>query len=188
MRQPNNFLIVLPLIAFVILIDQITKTMAINNLCVFGPPGQASPCTQIEGLRLVDTFVRSLERIPTFFPLIDLDFYLNRNAALSMPIPGPIWFEYILLVSLMILLAAWLWREGGRQNAIGIGFILGGALGNFVDRLLHGGVVDFLALHFRDFNAFIFNVADAAITLGVIWLFVEQLFLRPRRQAGPVVS
>ena len=130
----------------------------------------------------------SVERIQTFLPIIDLEFHLNRNAALSMPIPGPVWFEYILLVGIMVLLASWLWREGGRGNVIGMGLVLGGAIGNFIDRLVHGAVVDFLALHFGTFNAFIFNMADAAITAGVIWLFAEQLIFKRRRQSQAVVT
>ena len=176
----------LPLIVLGFGIDQLTKYWAIEALCGFGNPPQA--CTALEGLRLIDAGAHSVARVPTFLPIIDLDFHLNTNAALSLPIPGPNWFTYVLLPSLMLLLAVWLWREGGRHNIIGVGFILGGALGNFVDRLVHGAVVDFLAFFVGPWQFFIFNLADAAITLGVVWLFVEQLFLKQRRTAQAVVS
>ena len=187
MKNGNRIHVVfwaLPLVLFTILLDQVTKVAAINQLCTVS--GLA--CADVEG-RLVDYAVRGpRERIDTFFPFIELDFHLNTNAALSIPIPGPPAMEFVILFAIMFALAAWLWREGGRQNAIGVGLILGGAIGNVIDRLMHGAVVDFLALHYGSWTAFIFNVADAAITLGVIWLFAEQLILRPRRNAQAVVS
>lgn len=187
MKNGNRIQVVfwaLPLALFTILIDQITKVSAINQLCTAG--GQA--CAGLEG-RLVDYVVRGpFPRLDTFLPIIELDFHLNTNAALSIPIPGPPAIEFVILFGIMLALAAWLWREGGRQNAIGVGLILGGAIGNVIDRFVHGAVVDFLALHYGSWTAFIFNVADAAITLGVIWLFMEQLILRPRRNAQAVVS
>ena len=186
-RHQDVLLIALSLIALVLLIDQITKYLALAELCVTGGPAGPLPCTALQEDRLVDMLVWSVGRYPTFLPIIDLDFHLNRNAALSMPIPGPVWFENLLLVAIMLGLSAWLWREGGRHNAVGIGLILGGAIGNFLDRLVHGAVVDFLALHFGSFNLFIFNMADGAITLGVLWLFVEQLLLKRRRQGEAVV-
>ena len=192
-KDLRAFVIALPLILIVTLIDQVTKHQAVSHLCVFADPGSAlfaepTSCAHMGNVRLIDAPVQSAGRFPTFFPLIDLDFHLNRNAALSMPIPGPVWFEYVILLTIMALLAAWLWHEGGRHNAIGVGLILGGAIGNFIDRLVHGAVVDFLALHFGTFNAFVFNGADAAITLGVIWIFAEQSVLKRRRQSRAVVT
>lgn len=176
----------LPPVLIVFGIDQISKYQAIEALCRFGSPAQG--CSALDGIRLIEAGIYSAGRFPTFLPIIDLEFHLNTNAALSMPIPGPVWFEYLLLITIMVLLAGWLWREGGRHNIIGVGLILGGAIGNFVDRLVHGAVVDFLALHLGPWQFFIFNIADAAITLGVGWLFVEQLFLKQRRNAQAVVS
>ena len=154
----------LPILLIVLIIDQSTKFWALDSLV--GQPR---------------AFIT---------PLVDLKFSWNPNAALSIPLPGPSWFKFVLIPVIMLGLAAFLWREGGRHNAIGAGLILGGALGNFVDRLMYDeGVVDFLVFHFFNrLDFFIFNVADAAITLGVIWLFVEQLILRPRRNAQAVVS
>lgn len=71
----------------------------------------------------------------------------------------------------------WLWTEKTRQDALGLAFVLGGALGNLVDRARLGYVVDFLDLHFGNFRPFlVFNVADAAITLGVLMLLARALF------------
>ena len=93
--------------------------------------------------------------------------------------------ERWLLVALTGAIAAgvlvWILRETNRQDVLGLGMILGGALGNIVDRVRFGHVVDFADLHFGDFRPFlVFNVADAAITLGVILLLVRALLVRDK--------
>ncbi len=73
----------------------------------------------------------------------------------------------------------WLWRERNRQDVLALGLILGGALGNIVDRVRFGHVVDFADLHFGDIRPFlVFNVADAAITTGVVILLLRALLVR----------
>ena len=71
-------------------------------------------------------------------------------------------------------------QEGGRLAAVGFGFILGGALGNLIDRVRRGHVVDFLRLHLGDRTLFIFNLADAAFTLGPVTLILVY-YWPPRR-------
>jgi signal peptidase II len=73
----------------------------------------------------------------------------------------------------------WLWGEKVRGDAIGLACVLGGALGNLIDRVRFGYVVDFADLHFGEFRPFlVFNVADAAITVGVLVLLARALFVR----------
>ena len=77
--------------------------------------------------------------------------------------------------------AVWLWRETNRADIVALGLVLGGAAGNILDRVRFGYVVDFLDLHFGDFRPFlVFNVADAAITIGVLILLLRALFARPK--------
>lgn len=79
-------------------------------------------------------------------------------------------------------LGVWLWREKRRDLALALGILLGGALGNIADRVRHGFVVDFADLHFGGWRPFlIFNVADAAITIGLLLLI--GMSLPPRRHA-----
>jgi signal peptidase II len=76
--------------------------------------------------------------------------------------------------------AVWLWRERNRADVAALGLVLGGAIGNILDRVRFGYVVDFLDLHFGAFRPFlVFNVADAAITIGVVILLGRALFARP---------
>ena len=83
--------------------------------------------------------------------------------------------------------AVWIAREANRWDILALGLVLGGALGNIHDRIRFGYVVDFLDLHFGDFRPFmVFNVADAAITAGVVLLLARSLLLRdkPAKPAG----
>jgi signal peptidase II len=84
--------------------------------------------------------------------------------------------------AIAIAVAIWMTREPARPDRIALGAILGGALGNIVDRVRFGYVVDFADLHFGDWRPFlVFNVADAAITLGVLVLLVRALLMRDKR-------
>lgn len=78
------------------------------------------------------------------------------------------------------LLWIWLARAGGRLAAVSLGLIVGGALGNGIDRLAHGAVADFMLLHIQtaswSFNWYVFNLADVAIVAGVAGLLYESLF------------
>lgn len=80
-----------------------------------------------------------------------------------------------------VLLSVWLWRSRDRLAAsLALALIIGGALGNLIDRLLFGGVVDFLYLHYGSFSWYVFNLADCAIVAGVGALLYDSLRLRPQ--------
>ena len=85
--------------------------------------------------------------------------------------------------------AFWMTREQAKGDVIALAMILGGALGNIVDRVRYGYVVDFADLHFGDFRPFmIFNVADACITIGVLIILARALLLgekAPNADASP---
>jgi signal peptidase II len=79
----------------------------------------------------------------------------------------------------------WMWREPAKGDVTGLALVLGGALGNITDRARFGYVVDFLDLHFGAFRPFlVFNLADAAITIGVLILLARAFLVRDP-QKGP---
>ena len=81
--------------------------------------------------------------------------------------------------------AFWMTREQAKGDVIALAMILGGALGNIVDRVRYGYVVDFADLHFGDFRPFlIFNIADAAITIGVLIILARSLLSREKPEAA----
>ena len=89
------------------------------------------------------------------------------------------WLLVALTSAIAIRVAYWIGREKARWDKAALGMILGGALGNILDRTRHGYVVDFADLHFGGFRPFlVFNVGDAAISIGVVILLVRAFLVR----------
>jgi len=89
------------------------------------------------------------------------------------------WMLVGLTSAIAIGVAIWIGKEANRTDRIALGMVLGGALGNILDRTLHGYVTDFADLHFGDFRPFlIFNVGDAAISIGVVILLLRAFLTR----------
>jgi signal peptidase II len=81
------------------------------------------------------------------------------------------------------LLSWWLWFVRIRVLAVGLGLVIGGALGNLIDRLVYGKVADFFHFYSLGYDFYVFNVADAAITFGVVALLYDAL-LKPATPNG----
>ena len=92
------------------------------------------------------------------------------------------WLLVGLTAAISIFVFAWLWREKRRDDVIALGLVLGGALGNILDRVRLGYVVDYADLHFGGWRPFlVFNLGDAAITIGVLLLLLRALLTRERK-------
>jgi len=88
------------------------------------------------------------------------------------------WLLVALTVVIAVAVLVWMLREKQRGDVYALAMILGGALGNILDRARLGYVVDFIDLHIGDFRPFlVFNIADAAISIGVVILLLRALFL-----------
>ena len=120
-------------------------------------------------------------------PIFRLSWVGNHGVSMGMltaSTPLGRWLLVALTAAIACGVLAWLWREKVRGDAIALGLVLGGALGNILDRLRFGFVVDFLDLHFGEIRPFlVFNVADAAITIGVLLLLLRALLTR--QKPGP---
>ena len=91
------------------------------------------------------------------------------------------WMLVALTLGIAGGVAWWITREEKAGDQIALGMVLGGALGNILDRVRHGYVVDFADLHFGEFRPFfIFNVADAAISIGVAILLLRAFLVKER--------
>ncbi len=89
------------------------------------------------------------------------------------------WLLVLMTGAIATGVAWWLTREKNRTDQAALGLVLGGALGNILDRVRFGYVVDFADLHFGDFRPFlVFNVADAAISIGVVILLLRAFLSR----------
>lgn len=85
------------------------------------------------------------------------------------------WILTILTAVVTIILIVWLARGADKWLSLALGGIIGGAIGNIIDRIVHGAVVDFVHLHAFNWSFYVFNVADAMISLGVIILLFDGL-------------
>lgn len=115
----------------------------------------------------------SIEVIPSFFYITS-----HRNAGAAFGIlQGQMWLFYIATVVVVFFVVYYLQKRGRDSRMIGIplALILGGAIGNFIDRLLFQEVVDFLNVYIFTYNYPIFNIADSALVVGVILLTVKLL-------------
>ena len=117
-------------------------------------------------------------------PIFNLTWTENYGVSLGMltaDTDAMRWGLVALTAGIAAGVAVWMTRERNRWDLVALALVLGGALGNILDRVRFGFVVDFLDLHFGDFRPFlVFNVADAAITCGVVLLLVRSLLLRDK--------
>lgn len=115
-------------------------------------------------------------------PFFDLQWVENRGVSLGlMPADSELgrWLLVGMTAGIATFVAIWLWKERRRQDSIALAMILGGALGNIVDRVRFGYVVDYADFHIGGWQPFlVFNIADAAITIGVLLLLVRALLMR----------
>jgi signal peptidase II len=150
--------------AAIILLDQLAKWVVLN---VFN----------LEA-------IRNIEIISIF----DLTYVENRGISFGLFTAGSETGRW-LLVGLTLIVSAgvaiWMWREKIRGDVLALALILGGAIGNIIDRARFGYVVDFADLHFGEFRPFlIFNIADACITIGVLLLVARSLLVREKAPTG----
>jgi signal peptidase II len=147
--------------AAVILLDQLTKAAILAHFA-----GRAY----------------DLDRITSFFNLVltynrGVSFGLFNAGPAGGGAPNALLFSLAALI-VVIALLFWLKRVSSPLLAAAIGLIVGGALGNVVDRIRHGAVVDFLDFHLGYWHWPAFNLADSAICLGVALLLFDSLLLR----------
>lgn len=134
----------------VVIIDQWTKQLTVSN-------------------------IELGETIPVIDNVLSLTYYRNTGAAGNI-LEGQMWFFYIVTIAVIVVIVYQLQKHGKESKlfSMGLAFILGGAIGNFIDRLLYQYVIDMIRLEFINFP--IFNVADVSLNIGVILLFVYIIF------------
>lgn len=146
----------LGLAVLLIVLDQVSKMLAMQLLELH------APLAVLPGFNLTLTY--------------------NTGAAFSFLSEAGGWQRWFfsgfaLIVS--IILVVWLYRlpVSARWLPCALGFILGGALGNLLDRLMYGHVVDFIQLYYQQWYWPAFNLADSAITIGAVMLIIDALWL-----------
>jgi len=118
-------------------------------------------------------------------PIFNLTWTENRGISLGLlhaTSETARWVLVAMTAAIAIAIAVWIVRERRRGDQLALGLVLGGAIGNILDRSRFGYVVDFADLHFGDFRPFlVFNVGDAAISIGVVILLLRAFLLRHER-------
>ena len=118
-------------------------------------------------------------------PIFNLTFTQNPGISLGLFEARSATGQWILIAvtaAIAIGVAIWIRREKQRGDQLALGMVLGGAIGNILDRVRFGYVVDFADLHFGHIQPFlVFNVADAAISIGVVILLLRAFLLRNER-------
>lgn len=146
---------------FVIMLDQVTKAIVVKSMALY-------------------------ETIPIIEGVFHITSHRNRGAAFGI-LQDARWFFIVMTVVVVIAIILYMPKlKGQRRLQFAFSLVLGGAIGNFIDRLLTGEVVDFL--DFRLINFPIFNFADSAIVIGVVILFWDTLLQSRQEKKQEYVS
>ena len=148
------------LVIFLVFIDLYSKNSAIENL----------------------SYGQSFE---TFIPFIDLLLIYNSGIAFGIFDNGSVFVSYILLIVTLLISMYLIWmivNESEVNKKIALSIITAGALGNILDRINDGQVTDFLHLEILNFSFFIFNLADAFITIGAILIIYFEIIYKPKNE------
>lgn len=125
----------------------------------------------------VDTSMSLYQSIPVF-PGFNITYVHNFGAAfsfLSEQGGWQRWFFALLAASISIGIVIWIKRLKPEEtlSAISLSLILGGAIGNLIDRVIYGYVIDFFDVYYQSYHWPVFNIADSAITVGVMFMLYE---------------
>ncbi|MFJ7728956.1 signal peptidase II [Neobacillus sp. NPDC097160] len=136
---------------FVILLDQVTKWLIVNNMYLG------------ESITIIDK-------------VLYITSHRNRGAAWGI-LQGQMWLFYVITVVVIGAIMFYLHKAAKGKWLLGVSlaFMLGGAIGNFIDRVLRKEVVDFIHTYIFSYNFPVFNIADSALVIGVILLMIQML-------------
>lgn len=165
----------------IIILDQLSKWAVLEY--IIRP--KAAPDTQSIGL--FDWLFNAPAPLPsvsvdTPLPFFNWVMVWNDGISFGMnPIDSPLILAIVALIIAGIF-AFWLTRADNMGQALAIGAVIGGAIGNVIDRFRFGAVADFLDFHVAGWHYPAFNIADSAITLGIVFLIFDGMVLEPKRK------
>ncbi len=147
--------------AILVLADQISKTIVVNTMSLY-------------------------ESIPVIQNFFHFTYITNDGMAFGINFP----FGYYIFTSVSILLTLflfwYLWsvRTHSIVIRLGISFIIAGAIGNLIDRIFLGAVIDFLDFMIGNFHWYVFNLADSYVTVGMVLVLVDSIILEKKRESA----
>ncbi|MEH7093156.1 signal peptidase II [Neobacillus vireti] len=136
---------------FVILLDQFTKWLIVNNMFLG------------ESITIINN-------------VLYITSHRNRGAAWGI-LQGQMWLFYVITIVVIVAIMFYLHKAARGKMLLGVSLalMLGGAIGNFIDRVLRKEVVDFIHTYIFNYNFPVFNIADSALVIGVILLMIQML-------------
>ena len=131
----------------------------------------------------IKTSFKLYQSKPVIQDLLHFTYVTNDGMAFGLSFPGG---KYVLLIMTILLtgfIVGFLWKEKNGHPLIkyGLALILSGAIGNLIDRLLYGKVVDFLDLMIGNFHWYIFNIADSSVTIGMILFIIHSIYIEQKK-------
>ena len=149
--------------AVVVVLDQITKALTRSNMDLY-------------------------DSVPVITNFYHLTYVTNDGMAFGLNFPGGIYVFSVISIILTIIIFMYLWKEQNNHilMRLSLALILAGAIGNLIDRLRFGEVVDFFDFMLGDFHWYIFNVADSSVTIGMILFLYFSFYIQPKLQPETV--
>ena len=132
---------------------------------------------------VIKTSFNLYESKPVIQDFLHFTYVTNDGMAFGLSFPGG---KHVLLIMTILLtgfIVGFLWKEKNGHPLIkyGLALILSGAIGNLIDRLLYGKVVDFLDLMIGNFHWYIFNIADSSVTIGMILFIIHSFYIEQKK-------
>ena len=132
---------------------------------------------------VIKTSFNLYESKPVIQDFLHFTYVINDGMAFGLSFPGG---KHVLLIMTILLtgfIVGFLWKEKNGHPLIkyGLALILSGAIGNLIDRLLYGKVVDFLDLMIGNFHWYIFNIADSSVTIGMILFIIHSIYIEQKK-------
>lgn len=163
----------------IIVLDQLSKWLILEYIL----KNEVQP----NGLRvgLWDWIVKAPPRLPhasvEVTPFFNLTMVWNEGVSFGLFHGSGVWILSGLALAITALFSVWLCRATGWLQAVALSLVIGGAVGNVIDRFRFGAVADFFDFHIMGWHYPAFNIADCGIVVGIALLVIDGIFLEPKR-------
>jgi signal peptidase II len=174
-----------PIIGFslaldIIILDQLSKWLVLEYII------RKDIQPNSRALGLWDWLTTNPPRWPStqieLLPFFNISMVWNEGISFGMFSGLGIWPLVILSLVICAVFSTWLFKATGWLQTLSLGAVIGGAIGNVIDRFHFGAVADFLDFHLFGWHYPSFNVADCAITVGIALLVIDGIFFEPKRK------
>jgi signal peptidase II len=163
----------------VIILDQLSKWLILEYVI--------RPQVQPHGIQtgLLEWLTQAPSRLPfasaEIWPFFNLTMVWNEGISFGLFHGSGIWLLVGMALVITVVFSIWLTRAKGWLQAVSLALVIGGAIGNVIDRLRFGAVADFFDFHVMGWHYPAFNVADCGIVCGIGLLLIDGVFFEPRR-------